>query len=149
MPTCCLLTARAEEEHFQRVLRDDTADLNLMVSQLRGENTLVGLRPPVDFVFEERQPLATTLFKETSDSSFAQIVEDLCLLCTRQEQSRSERVSLPQSLILEQNTLGPPATGQGPGMEAEATTEDPVVVESDRTPTFLQGRRAHALLGRA
>lgn len=63
--------------------------------------------------------------------------------------SRSERVSLPQSLILEQNTLGPPATGQGPGMEAEATTQDPVVVESDRTPTFMQGRRARALLGRA
>lgn len=48
--------ARAKKEHFQRVLREfhDTADLNLMVSQLEGKNTLVGLRPPVNFVFEER-----------------------------------------------------------------------------------------------
>lgn len=80
--------ARAEKEHFQRVLREfhDTADLNFMVSQLE-ENILGGLLPPVDFVFEERQRLATTLFQETSDSSFTQIVEDLCLLCTRQEQA--------------------------------------------------------------
>ena len=81
--------ARAEKNHFQRILREyhDAADLDLLVSQLEGKNTLVGDRPPVEFTFKERERPATTLFQETTESSFARIVEDLWLLCTRQEQN--------------------------------------------------------------
>lgn len=106
--------ARAEKELFQRVLREfhDTADLNLMVSQLEGKNTLVGLRPPAEFAFEERQRLSTSLFQETTDISFAQIVDDLCLLCTRQEQSCSDQAPLLQTSSLEQHNLENAASAQ-------------------------------------
>ena len=113
--------ARVEKQHFQRVLREfhHTADLNLIVSQLQGKETLVGLRPPAEFTFKERQRLATSLFQETTDHSFTRIVEDLCLLCTRQEQSCSDRGSLSQTSFSDQHTLENAASAKGPSMEAQ------------------------------
>ncbi|KAL8673854.1 MAG: hypothetical protein Q9168_001719 [Polycauliona sp. 1 TL-2023] len=127
--------ARAEKEYFQRILREfhDTADLNHMVSQLQGKNNLVGTRPPVDFAFEERQRLATTLFQETTESNFAQIVEDLCLLCTRQEQSRSGRVSYSPTPTAE-HSLDMSTIAQGSGTNVQENGRDITVVESSSLP---------------
>lgn len=102
-----------------------------MVSQLEGKDTLVGLRPPAEFAFKERQRLATSLFQETTDTSFALIVEDLCLLYTRQEQSCSDRASLSQSSSSEQYTLENAASAKGPTVKAQAYANDTMAIDSD------------------
>lgn len=114
-----------------------------MVSQLEGRNTLVGLRPSVDFDFEERRRLGTSLFQETTDTSFARIVEDLCLLCTRQEQSCSDRVSPTQTLSSEQPALEAPISTQVPTVEASVFARDPKAVNSDKA-SFSDNEQPHA-----
>ncbi|KAL8724132.1 MAG: hypothetical protein Q9166_008119 [cf. Caloplaca sp. 2 TL-2023] len=137
--------AQAEKEYFQRVLREfhDTADLNLMVSQLEGKNTLVGLRLPADFVFEERRRLATILFKESTEASFAQIVEDLCQLCTRQEQRCSGRVSLLQTSIAKENTLEHSTAAESPSMGVQVTAGETMAVDFNSL-SVLDSTKPHA-----
>lgn len=105
---------QAEKEPFKDILQEvhDTADLNHMVSQLEGKSTFAEMLPPPNFVLDERQRLATTLFQDTTEASFAQIVEDLSTLCTRREDNTpggypSCKIQpLSQTLLNQQVTQG-------------------------------------------
>lgn len=72
--------------------------------------------PQVDYVFDERRRLAVTLFQETIEDSFAQIVEDLVSLCTRQEESGRKKIL--QSSVKESYSSEPTVDNRGVSAEA-------------------------------
>lgn len=65
------LKVRAEKELFNSTLQNfhDTADLNHMLSQLEGKTSFAEMLPPKTYISEERQRLAATLFKETTETN--------------------------------------------------------------------------------
>ncbi|KAL8903799.1 MAG: hypothetical protein Q9207_003691 [Kuettlingeria erythrocarpa] len=125
---------RAEKELFRRLLREfhATADLNYMVAQLKGTESFAELLPPVHFAHEERQRLATTLFQEVTETSFAQVVEDLSTLCTRCERSSPGGKSQSQDPVAESSGLD---LTMDDSPEAPASAMDTVVDDYNCPPT--------------
>ena len=135
------LKVRAEKELFNSTLQNfhDTADLNHMLSQLEGKTSFAEMLPPKTYISEERQRLAATLFKETTETSFAQIVEDLSTLCTHNERcgvSGHRESLLPQPLLTEANVLNPASITNNLCAEARATAVDTMDVDYDCYPTL-------------
>ena len=82
----------AEIRKFRELLRNfhDTADLDHIVAQLRGEETLSYSLQPIDLVLDDRRWLADALFEMTNDVQFGHIVDHMARLAHQCEDVRPE-----------------------------------------------------------
>ncbi|KAI4192102.1 MAG: hypothetical protein LQ350_008699, partial [Teloschistes chrysophthalmus] len=115
------LKMRAEREAFAKLLRDfhSAADLDYMVTQLKGEEPASQMLTPVPYILEERRQLAHDLFQPATESSFATMVDTMARLCSLSEGKDHRRSSHKGDAVDPTNkpytgTQLPPAAVNGP-----------------------------------
>ena len=125
------LKAAAERHKLRRLLETyhETADLDDCVAQLRGEKPPSHPLRPVDFALEDRRWLAETLFCETDDRHFGEIVERMARLALQSEDRRqgstqaSEPASAPASSNVQSSACSSP-----PGLSPAPPEPEPAQI---------------------
>ncbi|KAL8641816.1 MAG: hypothetical protein Q9228_001434 [Teloschistes exilis] len=130
---------RATKEYLRKILEKyhDTADLDAMVLQLQDkENFITEMLPEPQFVLEERRRLATLLFQPTTETSFAQIVEDLSSLCMRRERIPGPGRHPTSDEISEARDSSEGVTRTGKGRQIRGHTKCLFCFNNGRTKSF-------------